>query len=64
MTGVGWLSEEEAVSTGDDGMLRVWDARTGQERASYYHGPYVRRLALLGRTAATASDGSIRLWAL
>jgi WD40 repeat protein len=65
VTGVGWLSDDEAVSAGEDGTLRRWDAQTGREIACFRHGRAIRRLALVGRTAVTgASDGSIRLWAV
>jgi WD40 repeat protein len=65
VTGVGWLSDDEAISAGEDGALRRWDARTGREWGSYYHGARICRMALRGRMAATgAIEGSIRLWAL
>ena len=53
------------VNGADDGLLRVWDARTGQlvRRLAGHTGPISAVIALPdGKIASSAQDGSLQLW--
>src|SRR5262249_10466045 len=68
VTGVAWLPGGEQVgSSGEEGVLRLGDARTGQELQCWDHRRGIRCLALRGdgKVVVTGAwEGSLRVWYL
>lgn len=56
---------DRLVSSGDDGLVALWDLATGDQLATYRHEPGVTATSLLLREsllATGASDNRLRLW--
>lgn len=67
ITALDWSADSQWLASGGrDGMIRIWNARTGERWCTFPHGRPVRQLRWAPdmRTIASTSDVRTRVWSL